>query len=49
MLAFDAEISRLLEDGYQGADFARRRMANLEALAPERGNRIVDIDCGPVC
>ncbi|HRY24708.1 MAG TPA: methyltransferase domain-containing protein [Geminicoccaceae bacterium] len=46
MLQFDAATARLLDDGYLGSDVARRRLANLAALAPAPGERIADIGCG---
>jgi hypothetical protein len=46
-LRFDAETARLLDEAYPGADFTRRRLANLEALAPLPGDRVIDIGCGP--
>ncbi len=47
MLKFGADTARLLEDGYQGSDVVRRRMANFRALAPGPGEIIADIGCGP--
>lgn len=46
MLQFDAETARILDDGYQGGDIARRRLATLEALAPEAGDTVADIGAG---
>lgn len=46
MLNFDEETTRLLEDAYQGADVSQRRRATFDALAPEPGERILDIGCG---
>jgi SAM-dependent methyltransferase len=46
MLQFDAETARILDDGYQGSDIARRRLANLSSLAPEEGDKVVDIGAG---
>ncbi len=46
MLQFDTETARLLEEAYQGADFALRRRANFDALAPVAGERIADLGCG---
>ena len=46
MLQFDAELAAELDRIYRGRDFVRRRHANLEALAPRKGERIVDIGCG---
>lgn len=47
MLEFDADTSRRLEDAYQGSVFNRRRLANLLALDPRPGQRLIDIGCGP--
>lgn len=46
MLHFDAETIRILDDTCQGADIARRRLANIATLAPERGDVIADIGAG---
>ncbi|NSY38379.1 methyltransferase domain-containing protein [Leisingera sp. ANG59] len=46
MLQFDEETTRVLEDAYQGADICRRRRANFDALAPQPGERILDLGCG---
>ncbi len=46
LLQFDAETARILEDSYQGSDVQRRRLANIAALAPSAGERIVDIGAG---
>lgn len=46
MLQFDAETTALLERAYRGRDFVRRRNANLRALDPRPGARILDIGCG---
>jgi arsenite methyltransferase len=46
MLQFDAKTTQILDDGYQGSDVTRRRLANLRELAPEPGETIVDIGCG---
>lgn len=46
MLRFDAETARILDNGYQGGDIQRRRLANIAALAPERGDVIADIGAG---
>jgi arsenite methyltransferase len=46
MLQFDAETARILDDGYQGGDIQRRRLANIAGLAPERGDAIADIGAG---
>jgi SAM-dependent methyltransferase len=47
MLKFDAATARLLDDGYQGADVVKRRLATFDALAPAPGETIADIGCGP--
>lgn len=47
MLVFDADATRFLDDIYLGADFARRRRANFDALDPGPGERILDLGCGP--
>ena len=47
MLTFDAATARFLEETYLGSDFVRRRLANLEALAPQSGDRVIDVGCGP--
>jgi SAM-dependent methyltransferase len=46
MLEFDAETTKILDAGYQGADIASRRHANLSALDPKSGQSIVDIGSG---
>jgi len=46
MLQFDANTARILDNGYQGADIQRRRLANIAALAPEYGDVIADIGAG---
>jgi len=46
MLQFDAETARILDDGYQGFDISRRRLANLAALSPEPGDTVADIGAG---
>lgn len=46
MLEFDAATAAILERAYQGSDFARRRRASFEALAPGPGDHILDIGCG---
>jgi len=46
MLQFNAETTRLLENAYRGSDFVKRRLATLEALAPRRGETIVDVGSG---
>jgi ubiquinone/menaquinone biosynthesis C-methylase UbiE len=47
MLQFDAETTRLLENAYRGSDIVKRRLVNLEALAPRAGETIVDVGSGP--
>jgi arsenite methyltransferase len=47
MLQFDAATARLLENAYRGSDVVKRRLATLEALAPEPGEVIVDVGSGP--
>ena len=47
MLQFDAATARLLENAYRGSDVVKRRLATLEALAPEAGDVIVDVGSGP--
>ncbi|MBM1219468.1 methyltransferase domain-containing protein [Ponticoccus sp. SC2-23] len=46
MLEFDAATTEILERAYQGADFARRRRASFDALAPGPSDHILDIGCG---
>lgn len=46
MLKFDAEITKLLETAYAGSEFAARRRASFDALAPAPGDRVLDIGCG---
>ncbi|UWQ59588.1 methyltransferase domain-containing protein [Leisingera caerulea] len=46
MLQFDEETARVLEDAYRGADISRRRRASFDALAPQPGDRILDLGCG---
>ena len=47
MIQFDAATARLLENAYRGRDVVKRRLATLEALAPEAGDTIVDVGSGP--
>lgn len=47
MLAFDTETTRILDAAYQGSDITRRRRASFDALAPQPGERILDLGCGP--
>jgi hypothetical protein len=37
MIQFDAATARLLENAYRGRDVVKRRLATLQALAPEAG------------
>ena len=46
MLTFDAEVTRILDNGYQGADITRRRRASFDALKPGPGEAILDVGCG---
>lgn len=46
MLEFDAEMTRLLDNAYRGADITRRRQASFDALRPGPGDTILDIGCG---
>jgi len=46
MLQFDAETTRLLNQGYMGADLTRRRQASFDAIAPQPGEHILDIGSG---
>jgi ubiquinone/menaquinone biosynthesis C-methylase UbiE len=46
-LVFDEETSRQLEELYQIADAARRRRLVRDALAAARGERVLDVGCGP--
>lgn len=46
MLKFDAETSALLNEAYQGTDFAERRHANFKALDPRPGQHLTDLGCG---
>lgn len=46
MLKFDAEVTRILDNAYQGADLTRRRQASFDALHPNPGETILDIGCG---
>lgn len=44
---FDGEAARSLERTYQTADLVAQRARVLEALAPQRGERLLDIGVGP--
>jgi arsenite methyltransferase len=46
MLQFNAENTRLLDNAYRGSDFIKRRLAILEALAPQANESIVDVGSG---
>src|SRR5262245_47622609 len=46
-IAFDAEMAAKLETIYRARDILRRRRLVREALSPLRGERIIDIGCGP--
>lgn len=46
MLQFDAETAAILETAYQGSDVSRRRHVVLDAVAPKRGDRVLDLGCG---
>jgi hypothetical protein len=46
MIQFDAATARLLENAYRGRDVVKRRLATLEALAPEAGDTIVGAGAG---
>lgn len=46
MLEFNAEVTRILNNAYQGADLTRRRQASFDALKPSPDDTIIDIGCG---
>lgn len=46
-IVFDDNIARQLEIVYRTRDMLRRRRLVREALAPRRGERILDVGCGP--
>lgn len=46
MLQFDAATRKILDTSYLGADFTRRRMENMAALAPRPGQTLLDLGCG---
>lgn len=46
MLQFDAEVTRLLNIAYEGAELTRRRQASFDALKPGPGDTILDVGCG---
>jgi SAM-dependent methyltransferase len=46
-LEFDEETSRRIEAAYSGRDMVRRRELVREALALGRGDRVLDVGCGP--
>ncbi len=47
MIKFDARVAAVLEDAYQGTDIVKRRMLNLDVLAPKAGEIVADLGCGP--
>jgi arsenite methyltransferase len=44
---FDRHVARQLEAVYATPAVVRQRRVSLEALAPRRGERVLDIGCGP--
>jgi arsenite methyltransferase len=46
-LSFDREMAERLEIAYQARDIVRRRELVHVALAPEVGERVLDVGCGP--
>ena len=46
MLQFDAETTRLLDLGYQGADIIQRRRLSFDAVDPKPSETILDIGSG---
>ncbi len=46
MLKFDADTLKLLDVSYRGSDITKRRMENMAALGPRRGESILDLGCG---
>ncbi|GAB5438367.1 methyltransferase domain-containing protein [Falsiruegeria mediterranea] len=46
MLVFDEETTRVLDNAYRGREITARRLANLDALAPAPGDKILDLGCG---
>lgn len=46
-LAFDAKTIQFLERLYRTADVRRRRRLVMEALAPQPGEDVLDVGCGP--
>lgn len=46
MLKFDKATTELLNNAYRGRDVTRRRLANLNALAPSPGEHLLDLGCG---
>lgn len=46
-LDFDDNTARRFEEIYRSRDVRRRRLIATEALAARRGDRVVDIGCGP--
>lgn len=47
ILEFDEERSRLVEAMYTVPDIVRRRAEILKLLAPQKGESVLDIGCGP--
>lgn len=48
MIEIFADTAALLDHGYRGRDFVRRPQANLDALAPQEGDPVLDIWYGTV-
>ena len=46
MLEFNAEVTEILNNAYQGTDLTSRRQASFDALRPSPGDTIIDIGCG---
>ncbi len=42
---FDAEVTKVLDNAYQGADLTRQRQASFDALQPRPGDSILSIGC----
>ncbi|HET6467129.1 MAG TPA: methyltransferase domain-containing protein [Geminicoccaceae bacterium] len=47
MLQFDATVTKILDDAYQGADVAARRVEYIRLLQPRPGEHVLDIGSGP--
>jgi len=47
ILRFEHEAAQRLEAIYRTADVAAQRAATLERLAPQPGERVIDVGCGP--